>query len=97
MGLAGNAVNEVMERLGRACKYALGIAIDCTKGECSPENARDLAVSIADEVERALDALEALLGARVPENVRREIQERWEELDKAEEEWLGSEGGSEEE
>jgi hypothetical protein len=92
MGNAG-AVSEVMERLGRACKYALGIAIDCTKGECSPENVRDLAVSIADEVERALDALEALLGAEVPEGVRREIQERWEELDKAESELFGSESG----
>lgn len=93
MGLVNTNAGEVMERLARACRYALGIAIECAKGECSFEDVRDLAVSIADDTERALDVLEALLGVRVPESVRREIQERWEELERAEEELLGSEGG----
>jgi hypothetical protein len=91
MGLASNAgaVNEIAERLPRACRYAVGIALDIARGEWSIEEIRDLAVSIADELHHVMDALEAL-GIKMSEAEMRELREREEELERAEEELLGS-------
>jgi len=64
------ANKEVMEKLFEIYKYAMDIAIDLTDGTYSEEAIRDIALDIADEVERVMN----LLTVKLPEDMKRKME-----------------------
>ena len=77
------ANREVMEKLFEIYKYAMDIAIDLTNGTYSEEAIRDIALDIADEVERVMN----LLTVKLPEDMKRKMEELNEEYEKAVKQW----------
>jgi ATP-dependent Clp protease ATP-binding subunit ClpA len=77
------ANKEVMEKLFEIYKYAMDIAIDLTNGTYSEEAIRDIALDIADEVERVMN----LLTVKLPEDMKRKMEELNEEYEKAVKQW----------
>ena len=86
MSMAEYAINEVVERLFKAYRYAMDTAIDIARGEYSIEAIHDIALAIADEINYVMDAMEKLFNAKIPNEIRDKMMELNEEYEKIEQE-----------
>jgi len=84
--MAEYAINEVVERLFKAYRYAMDTAIDIARGEYSIEAIHDIALAIADEINYVMDAMEKLFNAKIPNEIRDKMMELNEEYEKIEQE-----------